>query len=206
MVTGAGRKACLLGSSSGAGWMVDTSPVIRHVETHLGLIDPAVGYWAWNRADGSCLQLVAFRNQPRAGATSLCSLGLGHHQFCSPRGHVRQELILTCWDRFVSDDLARLVPVAADYALDGHVALSPGRVLGPAGPLITGSGLQALLCLEPFLHHASFAVCTDTQPATELIWLVPISVDEAREAANGHGVLLSRWEQEGVDLLDWYRA
>jgi hypothetical protein len=186
--------------------MADTPPVIRHIEAHLGRIDPAVGTWRWRRRGRSTLQ-AAFRDRPRPGAVTVCSLGVGHHALCSTRGHVRQELLLACWGRFLSAELAGLLTAAAGYALEPHVALSPGQVLGPAGPLIPGSGLEALLCLEPRLHPATLAVCAATEPPTEFVWLVPVTPAEGREAAEGFvSELLARWERDRVDLLDWQRA
>jgi hypothetical protein len=187
--------------------MNDTPPVIRHIETYLGLVDPKAGHWRWDHADGTLLQAVAFRDRPRKGAMTLCGLGLGHHQFHSPRGPVRQELLVSCWDRFVSARLAGILPIAAQYALDQHAALQPWQVLGPAGPLIPGSALEALLCLQPLLFPESFAVCRDTNPPTEFVWLAPISRQEVADVRSGRGEeLLARWERGEVDILDWGRA
>src|SRR5262249_53267234 len=130
-----------------------------------------------------------------------------HHALCSPRGRVRQELLLACWDRFVNRRLAGLLPLAANDALERHTALLPGQVLGPGGPLIAGSGLRALLCLDPLVYPETLGLCRDTQPPTQFLWLVPISEPEAR-AVESAGVrpLLDRWETAGVDLLDWDRT
>jgi hypothetical protein len=185
----------------------DVPPVIRHIEAHLGLIDPRVGLWGWDHRGGTRLDVHAFRDRPLAGATTLCSFGLSEHEVCSPHGHVRQELLLACWDRFVTPRLADLAAIAANEALEGHTALLHGQVLGPAGPLIPGSELRALLCLEPFLYPDTLAVCRDTEPPTEFIWLIPISEAEAREVASaGARRLMDRWEAEEVQLLDWART
>ena len=175
------------------------------MERHLGRIEPQAGHWGFER-EGTRLQILAFRGRPRRGATTLCSLGLSHHELCSPTGHVRQELLVACADQFANDRLARLLPCAADYALVGHTALVPGQVLGPAGPLLPGSDFQALLCLQPFLHAEALFLCRETEPPTEFLWLVPIVPGEAREvASSGVGPLLERWDRDGVDLLDWTR-
>ncbi len=186
--------------------MSDMPPVLAHLETYFGPIDPKAGYWGWDRSDGVALQGIAFRDRPQVGATTIVSLGLGHHVFHSPRGHVRQELLLTCWDEFASDRVAKLIPIVADYALHEHVAFVPGQVIGPAGPLIPGSGLEALLCVRPFLFPQAFTVCEETDPQTEFIWLVPVTPAEAREAAEGFtDELIARWRADRVDLLDWHR-
>jgi len=184
-----------------------TPPLIRHIERHMGLINPKVGHWGWDHADGTLLQVVAFRDQPTKGATTLCSLGLGYHESCSPGGHVRQEVLVSCLDRFVSDRLAELLPIAVEPALERHEALRPWQVLRSPGPLLPGIALDALLCLEPLLFPDSFATFQDTTPATEFVWLVPISSQEVAEVNAGRGEqLLAKWERHEVDILDWGRA
>jgi Suppressor of fused protein (SUFU) len=187
--------------------MDDTPPLVRHIESQLGLIDPKVGHWGWNHADGTRLQVVAFRNKPVSGATTLCTLGLSRHELCSPQGHVRQELVMSCWDRFVSARLAGLFPVAAEHALETHTALQPWHILGPSGPLLPDISLQALLCREPLGFPSSFAVCEETQPPTEFVWLIPISAEEAAEVKTGQRrEVLTRWQEEEFDILDWGRG
>jgi len=187
--------------------MAEVHPVIQHIESLLGRIDPEVGCWHWTFRDGSTLAGAAFRDHPHAGATTVCSVGLGRHTLCSTRGHIHQEVLLACWHRYLSERLTKLVALVAEDVLASHIALSPGRVLGPAGPLIPNSGLEALLCLEPRLHGAALGVCGNTQPVTEFVWLVPITPAEAQEvSASGYEELFARWEWENVDLLDWHRA
>lgn len=185
--------------------MDDTPPVIRHIEAYLGPVDPKAGLWGWNHADGTLLQVAAFRNGPVSGATTLCTLGLGHHEFCSTRGHVRQELLVAGWDRFAGERLAQLLPVAVRP--DGHTALTPSQVLGPAGPLLPGSQLTAFICMEPHGYPGGLSVCRDTEPATEFVWLVPASAEEAEAVVAGDTRrVVDRWKRERVDLLDWHRA
>jgi Suppressor of fused protein (SUFU) len=186
--------------------MSDTPPAIAHLETYLGTIDPKAGYWGWDRSDGVALQGIAFRDQPRVGATTIVSLRLGHHELCSPRGHVRQELLLACWDEFVCARVAQLLPVVADYALNEHLAYAPGQVCELVEPLLPDSQFDTLLCVRPFLFPQAFAVCEETDPRTEFIWLVPVTPAEAREAAEGFtDELIARWRADRVDLLDWHR-
>lgn len=187
--------------------MAKNPPVIGHVEAHLGRIDPGVGYWRFPLA-GNWLQVVAFRNQPRPGAVTLCSLGLWHHELRSPTGHVRQEVLLACDDRLTADGrLACLFPCVGEAVLANGLAPAPGQIFGPLGPVIAEvSPLEWLLCLPPRPFPPSFAVCEGTEPPTRFTWLVPISAQEAGEVRGGNLASLERrWEQEEVDLLDWHR-
>src|SRR5262249_29834116 len=154
-------------------------PVIEHVEAHLGMIDSGAGYWRFP-VGGYWLQVVAFRNQPRPGAVTLCSLGLWHHELWSPTGQVRQELVLACEERLAADGrLACLLPCVGEAVLANRVALAPGQIFGPMGPVIAEvSPLEWLLCLAPRPFARSFAVWKGTEPLTQFVWLVPISAGE----------------------------
>lgn len=187
--------------------MATNPPVFEHVEAHFGTIDPAAGYWRFPLG-GYWLQVVAFRNQPRPGAITLCSLGMWHHELDSPTGPSRQEVVLACEERLAADGrLACLFPCVGEAALASGVALAPGQVFGPLGPIIAEvSPLEWLLCLPPGPFPPSFAVCDGTEPPTHFTWLVPISTGEAEQVRGGNLAGLERhWEEHGVDLLDWHR-
>ncbi len=187
--------------------MATIPTVFEHLEAHFGTIDPGAGYWRFPLG-GYWLQVVTFRDQPRPGAITLCSLGLWQHELCSPTGHVRQEMLLACEERLAADGrLACLFPCVGEAVLTSRVALAPGQVFGPLGPVIAEvSPLEWLLCLPPRPFPPSFAICEGTEPPTHFTWLVPISAEEAGEVRAGNLASLERrWEKEAVDLLDWHR-
>lgn len=187
--------------------MSTTPVVIQHVETHLGMIDPDAGYWRFP-IGGYWLQVVAFRNQPRRGVTTLCSLGLWHHELSSPVGNVRQELVMIADEKLVADGrLACVFPSVAEAILSNHAAIVEGQVFGPFGPVIADvSPLKWLLCLAPKPFAPSFAVCETTDPPTQFVWLAPISRGEVDEVVQGRlSDLVRRWEEGSVNLMDWGR-
>lgn len=152
--------------------------------------------------------MVAFRDHPRPGAITLCSLGLWQHELCSPAGHVRHEVVLACEGRLAADGwLACLFPCVGEAVLTSRVALAHGQILGPLGPVIAEvSPMEWLVCLPPRPFPPSFANCEGTEPLTNFTWLVPILAEEAGEVRAGNLASLERrWEKEGVDLLDWHR-
>ena len=181
-------------------------PVPDHIETYLGQMDPSQGYWRWNRSDGPPLQVICFPDKPMLGAKTLCTLGLSKHEFCSEIGHYRQELVIAAWDRFVTVEFAATLAAVGTRVLDAHWAIGIGEVIGPAGPILPGSELEAILCLHPDPFPTGFATCAATDPPTSFSWLVPISAKEASEVNNGEiEQLLLRWKREATDLLDLYR-
>jgi hypothetical protein len=187
--------------------MAKVPSVFEHLEAHFGTIDPAAGYWRFP-VGGYWLQVVTFRDRPRPGAVTLCSLGLGNHELSSPTGPGRQEVVLACEERLAADGrLACLFPCVGEAVLAGRAVLPAGQVFGPLGPVIGEvSPLDWLLCLPPRPFPPSFAVCEGTEPRTHFTWLVPISAGEAEEVRGGNlAELERRWEEVGVDLLDWHR-
>jgi hypothetical protein len=181
-------------------------PVPDHIESYLGVIDTSHGYWRLNRPDGPPLQVIAFPNRPAKGATTLCTLGLSAHELCSSSGHVRQELLISAWDRFAGKELAATLMIFGTQILDTHRAKETGDVIGPAGPIIPESELEAILCLPPDSFPTAFAFCSATEPPTGFLRLVPVSANEASEVSrDGIDHLLSRWRQQGIDLLNLSR-
>src|SRR3954470_18531470 len=116
--------------------MSTTPAVMEHIEAHLGMIDSSAGYWRFP-VGGYWLQVMAFRNQPRRGVTTLCSLGLWNHELPSSGGNVRQELVLTAHEKLAADGrLACVFPSIAEAILANHAAMVEGQVFGPFGPVL----------------------------------------------------------------------
>ena len=182
-------------------------PVPDHIEHALGQIDPSNGYWRWNDRKGIALQIVCFTNCPEPGAKTLCTIGLSHHELRAPDGSTRQELVLAARDRYVCDELAATLASIGLKALDSHSAFSIGNVFGPAGPLLRNVTVTAILCVPPHEYPSEFAVCSETNPPTHFLRLLPVTEQEALEAKN-HGVaeMLSKCQVDGTDLLDLGRA
>lgn len=186
--------------------MSELLPIPKHIETHLGVIEPKHGYWRWKRTDGPPLQVLAFPNKPETGVTTLSTLGISQHELCSDAGPVRQELVLAANSQFVCDALVASLAFVAERVLDTHIALKFGEVFGPYGSILPGSKLEALICLPPDIFPASFGVCSSSDPLTQFIWLAPITVAEVKEAKEqGAKQLVRRWENEETDIYDFNR-
>jgi len=116
------------------------------------------------------------------------------------------ELLGASYRRFESlQPEANLLAVAHDL-LDSHRALLRGEVVGPAGPIVPGSVLEAYYCAIPVYFSDSLATFRRTVPGTVIVWLVPISHAEA------HYVWQHGWSQfedllvaHDPDLLDVMR-
>jgi hypothetical protein len=179
-----------------------TPPLIAHVEQHLGRI--ARG----SRCAGhQGVQAALIEDCPAAGATAYVTLGLSDHILHAPSGRqYRQELLGASYARYA--DLrpeANLLTVAHDL-LGEHRALLRGEVVGPRGPLVSGSPLEAYYCSLPVYFPDALATFGGSVPATVFIWLVPISHAEA------HYVWEHGWEkfedllvERDPDLLDLMR-
>lgn len=86
-----------------------------------------------------------------------------------------------------------LLTVAHDL-ISTHRALLRGEVIGPRGPIVAGSVLEAYYCALPVYFKDGLATFRGTVPGTVIIWVVPISHAEA------HFVWEHGW-QKFEDLL-----
>lgn len=64
-------------------------------------------------------------------------------------GHIRQELLYAQEGERESYEAAYVLADTAERALDIGRPLPRGQVLGPAGPVLDGSELEAFVCLPP---------------------------------------------------------
>lgn len=180
--------------------------LIKHVELHLG---PIEGGWSkYTNGTVAPFTIVRFRDQPHPGVSTYLTLGLSNHVISLASGRpVRQELLLSADRRFDSWNIPGLLGTVGREVLTRHQGLLRGEVLGPAGPLLPGSSLEALYCASPVHFPDSFAVCGSTSPPTVFVWLIPIASEEA-EAVRSHG--WSHFEDVLVtkkpDLFDLERA
>ena len=117
-------------------------------------------------------------------------LGLSHHEHPgSTQGKlIRQEFIM-----IVPESLTQESPVpgilqkVGGEVLERGEALLRGEVIGPKGPIFSGSQLEALYSAIPVYLPDEFGVCHCDGMEVLIFWLVPITHDEA------HCVLNKGW-------------
>src|SRR5262245_63025915 len=109
-------------------------PVVAHLERHLGPIRRG-----WKGEDSSPIQVIPFGSQPSRGVTTYATLGLSNVPLVMPRGRqVRQELIVSVFDRYPEKDVASFLWTFAEHVRSTQRALFRGEVIGPSNPLFSG--------------------------------------------------------------------
>jgi hypothetical protein len=177
-------------------------PLIAHVEQHIGRISRGS-----ELSSDRGIQAVIVDGHPTLDATSYLTLGLSNHVLTGPSGRqFRQELLGASYTRFAElNPDANLLTVAHDL-LQAQRAASRGEVIGPAGPVVPGSSLEAYYCSLPAYFSGELTGFRGSVPATTFIWLVPISHAEAHYVWE-HG--WSKFEdllvERDPDLLDLMR-
>lgn len=123
---------------------------------------------------GRTVSLQAFVDRPCQDATTFVTHGLSHlHE-------LHQELLLSCWSSESSLDLRLVIEFVARQLAEGREALMEGDVIGPAGPLVPETKMEALYVCQPTYFPDGFAEVVDPQGCTVLLrWLIPIHPDEA---------------------------
>ena len=144
---------------------------------------------------------------PVAEAQSYVTIGLSTYVLTSPsKRDSRMELLGASYKRF--EELrpeGNLLTVAHDL-IQEHRPLLRGEVIGPRGPIVPGSVLEAYYCALPVYFPDGLASFHGTVPRTNNMWLVPIS------HAESHFVWEHGWDQfeellsaRDPDLLDLAR-
>lgn len=173
------------------------SNVAEHLERMLGPIG-----WGWSsdeRGDRLPFYVLRFNQVPLPGVVAYATLGLGRHAVESrvSDNWIRLELlILLREDQAEGPFPGILQDVALGSVLSGRPLLR-GDVIGPHGPLVPGSAMEALYVTMPVYFADEFATATESGEQVVIAWLVPISVQEANFVGQ-HG--WSAWEDLLVEV------
>jgi hypothetical protein len=180
--------------------------LVTHLESTLG---PMEGGWSkTNSGTPLPVQVVRFRDAPGSGLTSFATLGLSSYEMMLSDGRpVRAELILSCWNRNRDLDVPAVLAVVAGDLIQSAKLPPRGSLLGPAGPLFTGSNLTALYLSVPIFFPAEFGTWQGSVPPTIIIQLIPITDDEAAMVRErGWNEFEDHLEQRDPDLFDLRRG
>jgi hypothetical protein len=179
--------------------------ITRHMEQHLG---PMRGGRKVTPHDEEPFFVVEFADRPGNGETTFVTLGLSQRLLRSPAGAApaRQELLFSAGNADPAEAKELLADVALRVAAS-EASLDRGAIVGPRGPLFSGSRLEAFYCVPPAYFPESLAVCRAATPPVIVVWLVPITASEAafvsHEGPRAFEVLL---QAQRPDLLDVRRA
>jgi Suppressor of fused protein (SUFU) len=122
--------------------------------------------------------LAAVDCYSEAGIQIFVTTGLSELSLDQPdKGVITQELLFACRGEH-DDDVVGLLGVISEQVANRGSAMVRGEVIGPAGPLIQSSSLTAVVATLPVFLPDS-AVFYPGEPATVLVWLLPLSSGEA---------------------------
>jgi hypothetical protein len=181
--------------------------LIEHLEARLGLI---TGGWSKD-SDGRPreFRVAAFANGTISGVESFSTIGLSRYDLVSPRSGRKLRLELLAGERGGpgTEYLPGLVGQVADELLASGRALLRGDVIGPRGPLVPESRMEAWYAAAPVYYDDGFAgVDLDDGHRAAIVWIVPISRREAQfVSANGWREFENELIKYDPDLLDLHR-
>jgi Suppressor of fused protein (SUFU) len=178
--------------------------VANHLEMHLGLIQEG---WSEN-ADGVSLPFQVVRLNPMSGhdVDLFATLGLSNFKLRSRTSakSIRCELVIMAHGR--ARALVGVLQQVATELIEAQWALLRGDVVGPRGPLVEGSLLEALYASIPVYFRKEFASCDTELGPVVFIWLIPISVEEAELVRRiGWPALEQKLEEKDPDLSDLFQ-
>jgi hypothetical protein len=175
----------------------DRLPALRrHLERALGASTSTLAIPVPGRGE---LHVDRHPDRPVEGATTFVTAGLSS---VGPR----VELLLSTWTPTATEEVARLAGAVALLALKDPP--SRGEVLGPAGPLVAGTSMEALYVAPAIvLPDEARRILLSDDDEVELLWLIPIHKAEVawieRRGSTAFEAALGPLEP---DLLDLGRA
>jgi hypothetical protein len=161
--------------------MTSTPTLPEHLET---LVGPIEGGWT-NDADGHAMpfQIVRLRWRSMPSHYVFATLGLSAIPLRSrvQEGKtIRQELLIAVPAAFGKRTVPALLHQVGSELLSGGEAILRGDVVGPRGPLFEAAPrLEALYASAPVIFPDAFATFRGASGDTVMVWLVPITHDEA---------------------------
>jgi hypothetical protein len=180
--------------------------LVEHFEKGLGQIE--VG-WSVD-ADGRRMpfQIVRFPQGSGPGTISFATLGLGRYPLTSPDPdiEIRHELLMLAPESLRDGVLPSLIQQVGEETIHSQRPLLRGDVIGPRGPLIPGSQMEALYVTLPVYFPDEFATCEEDDHTIVIAWLVPISAGEAHYIVHhGWADFEDRLVEQDPDLTDFGR-
>ena len=180
----------------------EVNPFIEHLERHLGPI---------HNGATLCEGVLGaqFQACPFAESTTFVSVGLSHHVFQQGNSApARIEFLVACHKHFVSAlNPLSIIAGLCEQAISLHRVPPRGTVVGPCGKFFETTKMEALYCASPVYFADALSPFVGLQEPVIIIWLVPITPDEAMYIeSHGWSAFEDRLEEINPDLLDLKRA
>ncbi|GAA0952014.1 suppressor of fused domain protein [Kribbella koreensis] len=179
---------------------MDLSGLPEHFEKYLGEIE-----CGWNTdPDGHPMpfQVVRYPQGSGAGSCAFSTLGISGYELDSPSGRgLRQELLMLVTDDHRDGSIPAVLQQVGMMLMERHRAVLLGDLLGPNGPVVAGSPLEAFWVHQPVYQPDDFAVFQDS---VVIAWLIPVSPTEAgyirEEGSEAFKELLIKHDPNLMDL------
>lgn len=153
-------------------------------------------------------QVVRYDQGSGPGTIGFSTLGLGRFPLSSPTSGraIRHELLMIAPKTMESSAIPSLLLQVGSAAVKGRRALVRGDVIGPYGPLLPGTSLEALYVTSPVYFPDDFAIFEGDDQPVVIAWLAPISASEANYvASHGWDAFEGRLAEQGPNLTDFGR-
>ena len=181
--------------------------LIDHLERFLGPIELG---WTHDADNVEMpFQVVRFGQGSGPGTVSFSTLGLSRYGLPSSTSgrEIRHELLMIMPDSLRDGPVPSLLHQVGMDVLTTERPLLRGDVIGPKGPLVPGSSMEALYVGIPVYFPDEFGACQEDGHSVVIAWLIPISAQEAAYVGRqGWEAFEDRLVEADPDLTDVYRA
>jgi len=184
--------------------MNEMVPLLQFLESQLGQM---AGGQIFESPPGREVYVARYDNQPVTDAITYVTTGLSRHVLHQLSGpDIRLELLTCTWSSFREASLDSLLFILAQQILDRHHAPAQGEYIGPAGPVVTGSKLEAFYFMPPLYHPETLEVFSDEPPETIIVWALPVAPSEVEFIKNsGWRAFEKELHRVAPDVMDMFR-
>jgi hypothetical protein len=153
--------------------------LISHLEHYLGAMEG--GFQLDEPGSPTPFQVARFPYESDSRTCAFATLGLARFALPSRTSEkeIHHELLMLVPEALAVGPIPGILQQVGLGALSAHGALLRGDVLGPVGPVIDGSSMEALYVSAPAYLPDEFAACDTEGHRVVIAWLVPISRREA---------------------------
>lgn len=148
--------------------------IYEHLEHYLG---PIIQGWGTNENDLG-VEVSLYKEVDKRGVNTFSTLGLNKKVLNIGNKKIKQELIFSAYDRYSPNDVSSFLMTFAEHVAKTGNGLLRGEFV-EGKPLINGASVTGVYASIPVLWPDSMHVFEETHPSTILVWLVPITHEEA---------------------------
>lgn len=147
----------------------------EHLERNLGIITKGIKFddRMYN------ISVSIFKNQPFAGVTTVCTLGLSEYPLIYQDKTFYMELILGFEDYFDEDTLSKFLLSFSESLIQNGIAPYKGHIYDFSEKIISNSKMSSIYVTTPLFYKEDLQLFRTEEKTVIFPWVIPIYKSES---------------------------